>query len=348
MKRLVLVVGAGASAEALLPIGAGLTTIVQQLLGYSASGAYNSARGDETIFHAMNELARPDASINQYLHACERIRRGMSQAKSIDNFIDSNQDDPKIAVCGKLAIASAILRAERDSELFSDHMRAKSRIDFSKIGDTWYARFFDMITENCLIQDVPARLARITVICFNYDRCIEHFLLGALQNYYTCTASVAIDAVSRLTIHHPFGIVGALPPFAPDRAADLPFGIQPHWGQLLRAVDQLRTFTEGVSDADMLSDIRSRLRSAELVLFLGFAYHPLNLKLLFGDGDSDEENRVSRILGTAYRMPDTAANSIRDKIEKAMRPKRQIVIDAQLTCADIFRSFSPDLTLTDM
>lgn len=347
MKRLVIVVGAGASAEVGLPVGAGLTKSVQKLLEYSASGRGRPDRGDETIFNAISERARPDNSMQQYLAACERIRRGMLQAKSIDNFIDSNQDDPKIAACGKLAIASAILSAERDSDLFSDHTRANSRIDFEKVRDTWYGRFFDMINEHCLIEDVPARLARITIICFNYDRCIEHFLLGALQNYYSCTASVAIDAIRRMTIYHPFGVVGLLPAFSTERATDVPFGIEPHWGHLRSAADQLRTFTEGVSDDDMLSNIRSRLRSADLLLFLGFAYHPQNLKLLFGDGGSEDATSVRQVLGTAFGMSDYAANSIRARIERAIHPTDLVVLDTTLKCAEIFRTFSPDLTLTD-
>jgi hypothetical protein len=142
------VVGAGASYEVGLPIGSGLTTNIESLLGYGRDGGFNPQRGDETIMYAINELSRADNSTNAYLIACERIRRGMSQAQSIDNFIDSNRSDTKIAVCGKLAIASAILNAERASKLWSDHMKAQSRIDFAAINQSWFRRFFDMLVEN--------------------------------------------------------------------------------------------------------------------------------------------------------------------------------------------------------
>ena len=51
----------------------------------------------------------PLRDVNPILHAAWKIRDALPQAISIDNFLDS-RPDPHIELCGKLAIAKAIVR----------------------------------------------------------------------------------------------------------------------------------------------------------------------------------------------------------------------------------------------
>jgi len=108
----------------------------------------------------------------------------MPQAISIDNFIDSHRDDERISQCGKLPVARCILEAESQSTLLVDQSNIYNKLDFGLVENTWFNAFFQFLTENCQKADIPARLQQISIISFNYDRCIEHYLHVALQNYY--------------------------------------------------------------------------------------------------------------------------------------------------------------------
>src|SRR4051812_45241955 len=117
-KSLVLVVGAGASKEAKLPIGSELKHLIANALDIRFE-RFQKIRGDHYIEQALRSLATTEGErtgdINPYLHSCWKIRDAMPQAASIDNFIDAHRDDVRIAQCGKLAIARCILKAEADS-----------------------------------------------------------------------------------------------------------------------------------------------------------------------------------------------------------------------------------------
>src|SRR5437016_3785299 len=128
-KSIVLVVGAGASKEAGLPVGSELKAKVAQALDIRYERG-SRIRGDGLIEEAFHRLALGPGgkgNINPYLHISRRIRDAMPQATSIDNFIDSHRDDTDIALCGKLAIARCILQAEAASLMTVDPGRANAK-----------------------------------------------------------------------------------------------------------------------------------------------------------------------------------------------------------------------------
>jgi hypothetical protein len=123
-KKTVVVIGAGASQEVKLPTGMDLKEQIATLLDIRFEDGLTKVSGDHIILEALRQhLRRPDGrpgDINPYLHAGWTIRDAMSQAISIDNFIDAHNGDEKIELCGKLATVRAILRAERSSSLYVD------------------------------------------------------------------------------------------------------------------------------------------------------------------------------------------------------------------------------------
>ena len=100
-KSLVLVVGAGASKEVNLPVGAELRTRIATALDIKYYDGYKRSSGDGTIDEAFRELVREtnpqQQDINPFLHSSWRIRDAMPQAISIDNFIDSHRNDERFA-----------------------------------------------------------------------------------------------------------------------------------------------------------------------------------------------------------------------------------------------------------
>lgn len=346
-KNTLVVVGAGASSECKLPTGFELKTRVASLLDMRFPDGYRLASGDYTIVDALRLQAQRTnvrSDINDYLHAAWRIRDAMPQAISIDNFIDAHQGDTKLELCGKLAIASAILEGERASPLHVDRTSNQRHPNYNALADTWYAAFMQLLTENCRLEELSSRLSRITFVVFNYDRCVEHFLFHGLQNYYGIDESRAAEALRALKVFHPYGTVGALP-WSGGRPA-IAFGDTPSPHQLLDLAAQLKTFTEGTDPASSeIQSLRNSLKDSNVVLFLGFAYHRMNLELLKADVPHPDPSRV-RYFGTAKGMSNSDCDLIRiDLTALASVNHAAVTLRNDLTCGKFFREYWRSLSL---
>jgi len=117
----VIVVGAGASSECRLPTGTELKRQIATLLDIRFPNGFEQTSGDTAIceaFRIQTTRSGPREDVNSYLHVSWRIRDAMPQAISIDNFVDAHQGNTKLELCGKLAIARAILSGEQRSLLY--------------------------------------------------------------------------------------------------------------------------------------------------------------------------------------------------------------------------------------
>jgi hypothetical protein len=348
-KSLVLVVGAGASKEVGLPTGAELKKRIAEVLNLRRE-VFQQISGDSCIAEALHlytrlaDSRRPKQDMNSLLKAAKSIRDAMPQAISIDNFIDSHRTETNIAFCGKLAIARCILTAEQESKLFVPPPNICNKLDFSLVEAAWFNSFFQLLTENCEQEELPARLSKVAIICFNYDRCIEHYLYEGLQNYYGMQPHAASEMLAHLAIYHPYGTVGQLPWM---NQPGIKFGHSPEAAQLVELVKTLRTFTEGVDPAESdISSIRSALSTAERIAFLGFAFHKLNLQLLFSEEASSRVERICPIYATASGVSSSNIEKITEELSRFahIRPDK-IQLRGDLKCTDLFREYSRSLSI---
>ena len=129
MKKTVFVLGAGASKEVGLPVGAELKRNISDSLNIRFENGYNQSGGDYEITQALRLLVErgtpPSRDINPYLREAHKIREGMPLAISIDNFIDVHSGNELLETCGKFAIISNILNAEDRSKLQVDRTRGQ-------------------------------------------------------------------------------------------------------------------------------------------------------------------------------------------------------------------------------
>jgi len=270
----------------------------------------------------------------------------MPQAQSIDNFIDSHRKDTRIAQCGKLAIARCILDAEVSSLMKVDRSNIYNKIDFRSLEATWFNAFFQLIVENCGHEELPKRLAKLAVISFNYDRCIEHFLHSSLQNYYGVSQERATELMSNLDIYHPYGIVGSLPWMS--RTASIDFGASPYPQQLLELSHSLRTFTEGTDEnsSDIIA-IRRVLQTAKRVAFLGFAFHQLNLELLYGRPSTPHAALDCPVYATALGLSQSNSQIIINELHTiGGHNQNQIFLRSDLKSGALFREYWRSLSLS--
>lgn len=349
-KKLVFVIGAGASHEVGLPLGSELKKKIAvsldhqyefgQLKRGSGSLLINSAY-QHIIQKANNGLM---GDISPYVYAGWAVRDGMHQAMSIDNYLDAHKDNQLMIECAKLAIAQIILESERNSQLFLNPLEQKNKLNFQELETTWYGHFFKVLVEGCQVDKMAERLASVAIVTFNYDRCIEQFLHEALMNYFHINSEDASELMTELKIFHPYGYLGKLK--WPSVFPDVNFGGEIHAHQLVTISKQIKTFTEGT---DLVSseivDIRSCIEQAEKIAFLGFAYSSQNLDLLYAP-NPDGRASVAQIFGTAYEISKTNTKLIQEELRRLGRyHESNIFIDNSLTCSKLFIECSRAISL---
>lgn len=267
----------------------------------------------------------------------------MPAAISIDNYLDAHQGDAELELCGKLAIVKSILDAEGNSRLQSIDQYA-DLIDVNAVADTWLLRFMRSLTEGVRRADVEYIFDNVAMIVFNYDRCIERYLVPALAGYYNLTDGEAISIVRRLRIYHPYGQVGPLPWQA---VPGVSFGSGDR-ADLLAIAQGIKTFTEGQDDQEVMGPILQVMSEAQTLVFLGFAYHEQNMALI-----TPPETQVLRTYGTSRGM---SLNNTRDVVDGLQRmlgykwvnpaiaeTKHNIHLN-NITCAGLFDEYSRGLT----
>jgi len=348
-KDTVYIIGAGASSEVNLPTGNNLKSEIAKLLNIEFDDGRTQSRGDSLITQALRlhvsqtELNNND--VNPYLHACWRIRDAMPQAISIDNFIDTHSGNKKIELCGKLAIVRSILQAEKTSMLYIDKSNIYNKIDYRALESTWYSSFMMLLTENCNIEDLPERLQSISLIIFNYDRCIEHFLYNSFQNYYGIPPDEAAELVNSINIYHPYGVVGNLPW---QGKQVIEYGADPHHQGLLQLASQIKTFTEGTDEeSSEIVTIREHLSSASNVVFLGFAFHALNMKLMSPKSFLPDPIADVNYFGSAFGISDSDCKIIQKNLTGFTdKEVNEMQINNKLKCSELFKEYWRSLSLS--
>lgn len=273
--KTVFIVGAGASKEVGFPLGIELKSVISDKLNLQVDyGERRITTGDTYIYNALRQKYK--GAVEHYFNACLQIRDGVVLSDSIDDFIDAHQHDESIAICGKLAIARSILEAERSSKLFFKANNIDDTIDFKSVDNTWYSKFYRLLSKQTKKSNLDEIFDNVSVVNFNYDRSLEHFLVYALAANYRINIQQAQELVKKLTIYRPYGSVGS---YFGQSQPITPFGFSG-----LRSVDEvvanLKTYTEQVEEGDELKSIQHAIYSAEVLVFLGMAFHPNNMKLL--------------------------------------------------------------------
>ncbi len=305
--RTVLVVGAGASAEFGLPLGGALLKDIAQRINISYQFD-RMTRGDHVLAQALRDAlnAQNDVtSYNEHLHSAWQIVASSQQGLSIDNVLHALEDE-KAALVGKFGIVSCILAAEEASPLskWVDHFPDK--INPSSFSNTWLGQLTKLLTEGRTKSDIESIFDNLSIINFNYDRVIEHYLPFAISNYYGLQPSAIREIMPKLKILRPYGKAGDLPW---ENAENLvPFGnFASKYVKI--AASQILTFTEQVKDVDLVSNVRTLLENADRVVFLGFGFHRQNLDLLRSHAQKHVE-----IHGTSFNISNSDTQMIKQEL----------------------------------
>jgi hypothetical protein len=305
-RRTLFVLGAGASAEVEMPVGTELAETIRRKCDIRFERAFHPVGdGDFELFDQLGQTHSRE--ITEYQKAAWLIRDGIQLSSSIDDFLDLHRDNAGVNHLGKAMIVRSILEAEQKSTLYFNRASDEQTINFDKNAQTWFVKFMKILTRGQSLKDVAKIFDSVSFIVFNYDRCLEHFLVHALRGLYGIDERIAQQICGEVRIIHPYGSVGTLT--APG-IRGVPFGASSM--NCAALASEIKTYTEQIIVTDELNAIHAELLSAQSIVFVGFAYHDQNMRLLTPNRALD----VIPVYGTAYRMSDNDTAVATRQIEK--------------------------------
>ena len=290
MKKIVIILGAGASFDYGFPTGIELTEKI----------------GDRFL----NQEIINDLDSYPNLAARESLKNGIklinqhffkSRSLSIDSWL-AKPENIDCVTAAKLLISYYIS--------ISEERQFSSTGFFSKIyssnSNDWYRELFNqLVSEN--FENFPKTDKNLSIVSFNYDMSLEYFLLNTVystyigHSYEECWAKI-----QKIDIYHVHGQIGLLPinnasesdQFGKTREIKDP---SHRIHALIKRSENLNIIPELRNQkSDTIISIQSKLSKADVIYFVGFSYDPINLELL-GFPFESQQNRLE-IRGTAFGM----------------------------------------------
>jgi hypothetical protein len=241
--KVTLVLGAGSSLPFKYPVGDELRS---KIIGLRYSDKYETAiraglPGDSLFDSFIDEFRK-------------------SQMTSIDAFLARRKEFSDI---GKKAIATVLIDCE-DLELLWG----------SEDKDLWQRYLHGRMAAE---RWDDLNFSNLSIVTFNYDRSLEHYLFYALKSAYGKTEEEVAEKLKGLAIVHVYGSLG---PVIPTDAGYLPYGSGVNREAVENAANYLRVIPEGREDDPCLIEARQLLNDAEVICFLGFGFDETNLRRL--------------------------------------------------------------------
>jgi hypothetical protein len=322
--RTLFVLGAGASFEVGIPVGIELARNIASLL---STELY--AQATSSFFRQLYDKF-PQTS-NRFDQAAVAIRDGIRLTNSIDHFLDRHSGNEAIQHVGKAAIVKCILFSERQSGFVHGHGQSGFGLDL--VEQTWFVKFFRMLGAEVNVSKLDQIFENVTFIVFNYDRCLEFFLLNALQLVYRIGLNEARGILSKCRIIHPYGIIAPLD----VGTSRVPFGgIENFEYDYITLSQNLRTYTEEMTAKETLTDIHAEIAAAEQIVFLGFGYNAPNMELL----RPPKKVNLKPVFGTALAMSPNSIDLTQNQLARMFEGGRHGILPAMqlsdMTCTALF------------
>jgi len=330
-----LIVGSGASTELAMPSNDEFLLKIGQTLDFSRLGTETQTRDTLLLSQYLAKLATRIGKGEDELHrAADRLRIASKLGRSIDTVLDQHDTNPLITACGKLAIVHFICHAEAKSILrLTPRMAGDLPIQGS---ETWLFQLGQLVTSGVPRSQVERCLDELSIVSFNYDRSIEHFLPHALVMAFGMSLKEAQAIVSaKLRIYHPYGTIGRLP-WQPGEGAEVEWGTEQPWN-IHNLASGIRTSGEVMRDHQALMQIRGMVSNAKRIAFLGFGFQPQNVEMLIDYGLSHDPE----VIATVWGLSSTSLASV----VRMLKRKTGIEDDALLLIAntranDVMRDYA--------
>lgn len=205
-----------------------------------------------------------------------------SGLQSIDAFlsrrgVDNLENGVSVERVGKIGISLALRTDKSRHRLFHNpHLISDSEIDRS---DNWYEYLWGHLTQKVTSTNLDLfRSNRLTVVTFNYDLSLEHYLFCAMRNAYGIPEDHAAEILGCIKFIHLYGKLSGNP--LADRF-NYDFDFVRDWRLVdgdchsIEVIDERRT-----NSADGFNEAITALETAERICFLGFGFDSTNVERL--------------------------------------------------------------------
>ncbi|MCL2207240.1 MAG: hypothetical protein FWB90_03985 [Fibromonadales bacterium] len=299
------VIGAGASIEFGYPNGDELKMQIKEILDTN-----------NLDFHDINltSLCKKEKDEQKLIDACNTINKKIDHFQTVDGCIRFYSEfNEYVKSVGNFAIAKAILNLEFNKDsLFS----AKNAL---RTEDHWLKSFFQFVTKHLSESDVKVRIPRIPIMTFNYERNIEKYL-----DYMSILLFESNSDLSKY-IEHMYGSLPKESEFAKENYSLL------NWSK------EIETYTERINLYPHVRNCNPRIYEAESIVFLGFGYDTVNMKLLSRIMNQEKKKKV---FGTAYKIDKNLKENLTENISKTFNVDKNDIKLYDTTCKDFFNKFS--------
>ncbi len=246
--KIVLILGAGASAPYGFPLGRDLM--------------WEVIRKIETENMFNNLLIQLGFKLNHQREFANELKIAMQP--SLDAFLENRGKD--FMEIGKAALAAALIPYENAQDLM------KTDFELSPNSGRWYNYLLNLLGN----RDEFAQ-NNLSIITFNYDRSLEYFLYYALRPRFGIDDQNAIELIQAIRVVHIYGQLGK-PQFL-DQSGRLYNG-EVDAEIIKKLASEINIIHEDVGTTPNLVKAQHLIQQADLLVFLGFGYHRMNVDRL--------------------------------------------------------------------
>ena len=223
---------------------------------------------------------------------------------SVDAFLERRSE---FVTVGKAAIARQLIGYEQQG-LLRPHAGLRKTIShvysYEWSPPRWYGLLFNFLTSDPRSEVFHEN--KLSILTFNYDRSLEQFLYTGLLNTYGTSETEALELLATIDIVHVYGLLAPFDPTDREGRAYTPHSAH---DKLTLAAEHISIIHEDRDDSETLTQARDLIQNAKRVCFLGFGYHPTNVRRLGIKKDRKVE-------GTVFGMTD---QEIRHLVAKPFR-----------------------------
>jgi hypothetical protein len=281
-KQTTLILGAGASAPFGFPTG---YELLRRVIAWAD---VNPGQTNPNLFSEFGK-----AEINEFREALEK-----SGKVSVDSFLEHR---PEFIPIGKKAMAMALIQREHQPHLFQ------------RDGKSWYEYLFKQL-------DAPFdRFGenQLSILTFNYDRSLEHFIFTALKNSSGKSDEECAEKLKSIAVIHLHGDLGELPHFGNTLVR--PYNSEITQTTLQIATERIKIVHESAANEPQFEQARHILSASVVICFLGFGYHPANVERI-GIRNRIPNPRGKHILGTSFDLTSAEADQASKRCGFNLRP----------------------------
>jgi len=290
-----LIIGAGANREIEMPDGRDLLAKIAS--GYEFERLESEVKSRDLIsLAALFEQVAPDLDLTyeELVRGATAIRDATLVSTSIDAILEQYGHDQAVLAAGKLAIVYYTLQAEAKSTLAVEP-RGPDELPLRGT-ENWLFQLGQLIVKGVPRARADECFEKLSIVCFNYDRAIEHYLPWVVQRAFGMTYEESCELVAgRLRIVHPYGVVGRLPWQAEE-------GNGVVWGNespdnIVALSKRIFTASQRAKSRQFQSYLRAEMSRGKRLGFLGFGFDPMNVAMLFDELEHDNPDMLISLVG---------------------------------------------------